>query len=612
MKKELPWIRRLQKQAMHAAGIIADKTSEALGEAKSGLKKLDERIDITTKLKDTGDKIGALARHADQDYALSSKAGVLKRAASAAIVQTKETALRVAEESGLNKGASTVGGALKIHVAEPVAGLFKKHGLDRRLEAAGHHIELAYGLTRSVIKPYFAPESAEELLANTKRELTYISACIMQITAGEAEKVAGQFGAAIASKIAGIATTGALLALVSTFGTAGTGTAIASLSGAAATNATLAWVGSLLGGGMASGAVLTGGLTIVVGLGAYKLLGSERRAFESLSEPEQRIVQCCLFLIAMIDDLLADKNRSFNPEVAKGLLNNTLLPLQTTLVENADQICIHLDGKNAVAFRQHVLIDFQRVVVDGFGHFIEACTPAQSHAIEYVIGGVFYALLTRTAVDDSVESQLVLEALRRSDNSLAGATEAQLSDYLESYDADQLKGIANNVKGIYHEQLWVHQYNGSHTDTYAELFAATNQAGADIQIKDSDTHEVVSAFQLKATDSVGYVNQHRKQYPDIDVMATRETAERMVGVDSSDISNAEITEKVNRDLDAMADNTMGDRIVESAELSAAIAIGQGLIEMLRGEKDFPISVTDAAKSIGAASAATAVTAYLFS
>jgi nicotinate-nucleotide pyrophosphorylase len=35
MKKELPWIRRLQKQAMKAAGAIAHKTSEALGEAKA-------------------------------------------------------------------------------------------------------------------------------------------------------------------------------------------------------------------------------------------------------------------------------------------------------------------------------------------------------------------------------------------------------------------------------------------------------------------------------------------------------------------------------------------------------------------------------------------------
>src|SRR5690606_27031187 len=117
---------------------------------------------------------------------------------------------------------------------------------------------------------------------------------------------------------------GGIFALVCAFGTAGTGTAIASLSGAAATSATLAWVGGLLGGSMATGAVLTGGLGIVVGLAAYKTLGSERRPFEQLSELEQRIVQSSWVLIAMIDDFLKDETGIFNPVVAQDLLNKSL------------------------------------------------------------------------------------------------------------------------------------------------------------------------------------------------------------------------------------------------------------------------------------------------
>jgi len=37
MKKDLSWIRQLQKQALQAAGEIADKTSATLGEEKVGL-----------------------------------------------------------------------------------------------------------------------------------------------------------------------------------------------------------------------------------------------------------------------------------------------------------------------------------------------------------------------------------------------------------------------------------------------------------------------------------------------------------------------------------------------------------------------------------------------
>ncbi|WP_426088775.1 hypothetical protein [Janthinobacterium sp. PSPC1-1] len=612
MKKELSLTRVFQKQAIEIGATLANKTSLALEEAKSGLRKLDDKHAITDKLKKTGDTIVALAEQVEQRHDISGKAGIAMKAATVTTLQTKDVALRMAEESGLNRHLATVGDAIKTHVADPTAELISKHELARRLQSVGNVLERGYGATRSIIKPYFAAANVDELLRNTRNELNHISACIMQISAGEAEKAAGQFGAAIASKITGVATTGALLALVGTFGTAGTGTAIASLSGAAATNATLAWVGSLLGGGMAAGAVLTGGLSIIAGLGAYKLLGSERRAFESLPDVEQRIVQSCWFLIAMIDDLLADESRRVDADVAVGLLNNTLLPLQALLTEHADAICGNLDGKHAVAFRQHVLVDVQRVVIGGFNQFIGSGSAAKSRSYENVIGGVFYALLTRTAVDESVESQLVLDALRRSTASLGGASEAELSDYLDGYDADQLKGIANNIKGIYHEVLWVRQYNDTHEDTYAALFGATNHAGADIEIKFSGTDEVVDTIQLKATDSVAYVREHLERYPDIDVLVTNETAERMSGVHSSGIDNVQITGQVNHDLEAIAANTVGDRVLNSAELSAAISTGYELISMLNGKKDFPQAVSDTVQRVGTASAATAITAYLFS
>ena len=612
MKEKLSFMRGLQKQSIKIGATLANKTSRALTDAKSGLRELDDKCAITDKLKTTGETIAGLAQQADQRLGVSGTAGIAMQAVTIATLQAKEATQRIAEESGLNRHLGTLGDAIKTHMADPAAQLLRQHELDRHLQSVGKLLEHGYGATRSIIKPYFAADNADELLRNTRNELNHISACVMQISAGEAEKAAGQFGAAIASKITGVATTGALLALVGTFGTAGTGTAIASLSGAAATNATLAWVGSLLGGGMAAGAVLTGGLGIIAGLGTYKLLGSERRAFESLPDVEQRIVQSCWFLIAMIDDLLADETGRVDADVATGLLNNTLLPLQALLTEHADAICGNLDVKHAVAFRQHVLVDFQRVVIDGFNQFIEPGSAAKSRSYEYVIGGVFYALLTRTAVDGSVESALVLDALRRSSTSLGGASEAELSDYLDGCDAEQLKGIANNIKGIYHEVLWVRQYNDTHKDTYAALFGATNHAGADIEIKFSGTDEVVDTIQLKATDSVAYVREHLERYPDIDVLVTNETAERMSGVHFSGIDNAEITGQVNHDLEAIAANTVGDRVLNSAELSAAISTGYELISMLNGKKDFPQAVSDTVKRIGTASAATAITAYLFS
>lgn len=438
----------------------------------------------------------------------------------------------------------------------------------------------------------------------------------MQIRPRDSEQLARQFGAAVASKVMGAAVSGTLLALVSTFGTAGTGTAISTLSGAAATHATLAWVGGLAGGGMAAGAVLTGGLTLIVGLAAYKMLGSESRPFDSLSEQEQRIVQACWLLIAAIEELQEGRPEYFNRAIAAELLSNSLFPLQDALHAHPEDICAGLDARHAVAFRQHVLTDFDRVVIKGFHHLLEADAvdwnggAARRHE-EYVIGGVFYGLLTRTVIDKDEESQLVLVALRRSRLDLADASEAQLSDYLDQYGPEQLKGIASNVKGIYHEVLWVHRYNAEHASSSAEHYADTNHPGADVRIRDDGTGDVLHEYQLKATDSAAYVRHHFERYPGVDTLVSDELAQRMAHVQSSGISNAEITGKVKSDIDALADNTIMDRVEHSAEYATLAAGGHGLINMLRGSQAFPEAVTESVRKVGMATAATAITAYLF-
>ena len=620
MEKKLSFIRGLQKKAMAAADSLQADASEVFGKLRRDLKKLDDQHDITVNVKKTGEAIGELSTSVDRGLGITDKAREARAWVSDAASTVNDAVSKAAEESGFNSGAREVREILETHVSKPGIDFIHASGVDQAVSKASDALEQSYGIARKTIKPYFSPDSARHLLISLRDELTYISACIMHISTGEARNLAGQFSAAIASKITGVAASATLLTLVGTFGTAGTGTAIAGLSGAAASNATLAWVGSLLGGGMATGAVLTGGLTLIVSLSAYKLLRSERRPFDTLSAVEQRIVQTCWFLAAQIDDLLANGNSALNSSVASALLNNTLRPLYEQLEKHSVEICTHLDGKNAVAFRQHVLIDFQRVVIDGFEHFIASNDDTvgnvslrkQARQTEAIIGGAIYALLTRTAVDGGIESQMVLDALRRSDAHLAGASEAQLSNYLSHFNAEQLRGVANNVKGIYHEELWVRKYNESHTDTYAEQFRETNHPGADVQIKDIKTHQVVDEIQLKATDSVSYVNEHIERYPDIEVQVTKETANRMDGIYSSDIDNADITASTNRDIDALANNSLSDRAFHSAELSAAFGSGHGLIEMLNGKKDFPQAVLDVAKRAGSAGAATFIAAYLFS
>lgn len=617
MSDDLPFFRKLQKHAITAGGVASAKASAAGNLVTGVVENLDERMGITEKVRVAGEKVESAVLAADQQYGISGAA----RKAKGALTQTKEqlgeVGARVAKVTGLAQGATSASTTYKSYIGDPLAAKYAESGISDVLQATGEGIEQAYGKIRSTIKPYFLPENGAALLQITKAELAYISACIMQIAPGESEKLARQFGTAVTAKLAGVAATGTLLALVGTFGSASTGTSIATLSGAAATNATLAWVGGLAGGGMAAGAMITGGLSIVIGLAAYKMLGSERRAFDALSISEQSIVQACWLLMAAIDELIAGHPQRFGHAIAKELLEKSILPLSASLVTNANVICANLDAKHAIAFRQHVLTDFDRVVIAGFSHLLSQSTTdwvgvAESLHVDYVIGGVFYALLTRSAVSDDPESQMVLFALRRSSSNLAAASESQLSDYLHEFDPDQLKGVAVNVKGIYHEVLWVYQYNEAHTGSFAGIYRETNHPGADVHIRDTSSGDLIAEYQLKATDSSAYVRQHFARYPDIEVLVTEETALRMDGVQSSGINHAEIRDRIDIDLQALADNTLMQRVQDGASYATLAAGGRGLIDMLRGTKAFPQAVAETAQNAGVATAATTIAAFLFS
>jgi hypothetical protein len=477
--------------------------------------------------------------------------------------------------------------------------------------------ELTYGTIRQKVKPNSPVKTPEDLLQKTQSELHFIIACVLQISPKDAAKWAERFGNALAAKLAAAGTTATLLGLVSVFGTAGTGAAISGLSGAAATSATLAWVGGLVGGGMAAGTFLTAGVGLVVGYATYRALGSTARSFDDLKEIDRGVVETCGVLAETMNEALSNSPTiRLDACEAEMLFRNALEPLYKSLSENSEDICSRLDLKNAIAFRQHALPDFKRNVIDGFSKFISAnerqIRNQGTNRIEYVIGGVLYALLSRNAVGRDMESQLVLDALRRSDTDIAGATESEISEYLSAYSPDQLKGIASNVKGIYHELLFVEDYNATHTDSYAEIFGATNHPGSDIRIRDRESDETLQEIQLKATNSADYVQQHVEKYPDIEVRATEEVAAKLEHVESSGVSNEEISYQISEDFDILADNTITDQIIESAGLLGVIAAGREAIEVLQGRKSAGESTRSVVEAATAGAAATGIAAFLFS
>ena len=208
-------------------------------------------------------------------------------------------------------------------------------------------------------------------------------------------------------------------------------------------------------------------------------------------------------------------------------------------------------------------------------------------------------------------SQIALDALRRMKNEWHDASESELSEAISEYEPEQLKGIANNVKGIYHELLFVDSYNKQNVDTYAMLFEETNHPGADVQIRSTSDDTLLREFQLKATTSTDYVNEHIERYPDIDVLVTKEVATND-SFESSGISNDEITAHIDKIIDQIGENTISDRAFDSMEFAGLASAGKQTIEMIRGKKDLSGAGAEVVKSAMLASSSTLIASYLFS
>lgn len=510
----------------------------------------------------------------------------------------KKTAVKLDEQTGFT---NKIQDETNEKIIAPTKKILMETGVGDAIHTAGENLEKTYGKSRELYKPYFEAESARELLESTHNELTYVTACILQTSVKDAEGFMSDFGRLASVKIMGAAGAGSLFSLVSTFGAAGTGTAISTLSGAAANSATLAWLGA---GSMASGALVLSGVGVAVGMVAYKLFSSTARDIETLPREEKQIIETAGLLAAAIKSELDKDEVSLTAEEAIQFKTQGLNDFYNFLKINSNIICKRLDKKNSIAFRQHVLVDFKTVVLNGF----ETYAAKAPFSVNGVIGGVFLGLMSLTDINYTHEQELVLDALRRSTNSLHDATEEEISIYLNTLASSQLQGLANNVKGIYHELLHVENYNNNHEDSYAEVFTSTTHQGSDVMIKSSKTDEIFEEYQLKATNSTSYVKEHQSRYENIPVKATDEVAEKNDDVETSGLSNAEITFETKFVLNGMADNTTLNQVVEATEVSALIVSGIQAFKLLQGQ----ITPSKSIGTIATVAATSGLTAFLFS
>ena len=196
---------------------------------------------------------------------------------------------------------------------------------------------------------------------------------------------------------------------------------------------------------------------------------------------------------------------------------------------------------------------------------------------------VVIAVTLQRLVDDStrfwsVEERLVLDALRRSSDNLRDADVGELAAYVAALDPGQLRGVASNIKGIYHELLYVHGVNADGGEITAEVFGATNHPGADVQFLVEGA--VIRKVQLKAVASLAPIREHLSRYPEIEVLATTEVAGKIDGVTSTGLSNEHLTSNVDQVFSGLPGEGLlqevGEAVATSALVSGAIAAGRVL------------------------------------
>ena len=152
----------------------------------------------------------------------------------------------------------------------------------------------------------------------------------------------------VVGKLGGVAAVGGTSGLVTSFGIASTGTAIASLSGAALTTAKLYWIGSLVGLGVAGGGILlaAGGVGAGVATGALvnKMMFGKRRSEDDFRDHERAILVACATVITSVKEQ-CESGHEPSPAHMKLVAEQALMPIVDQINQHWDSASLEKCGK---------------------------------------------------------------------------------------------------------------------------------------------------------------------------------------------------------------------------------------------------------------------------
>ena len=348
----------------------------------------------------------------------------------------------------------------------------------------------------------------------------------------------------------------------------------------------MAWIGGsvVTGGWIVLGATAVG--SVAAYYGSRKLLGNwtgKRRKKKALDTQEKHFVETCLMLAISFRER-AEQEAVLDQITAEALHHNLsqelIYQLDACIAKVAHWPSIPLKRLENCKVKLKELLK-SLTELNKKRPTVQKRPMASGPILTGFVSATILKLMASDLPSFSGDEQLVLQALRRSNNSLADASDLELSNYVQSLKVEQIAGLKNNVKGIYHELAFKRRENLDGDEYIVELFDDTNHAGADVRIINLETGEV-SEVQLKATNYASYVREHNEKYENIDVLTTSEVADASSEWSSSELSNEGLTADTTSTLNIL-DEGADANIAESMGVAAMVTLAANAKSMLKGE-----------------------------
>ena len=185
------------------------------------------------------------------------------------------------------------------------------------------------------------------------------------------------------------------------------------------------------------------------------------------------------------------------------------------------------------------------------------------------------------------KEQVIIDAIKRSDNDLTNASLDEIAEKLSTYDDSQIPYLVSNIKGIVHEIEFVELENEDGDSIFASMYNETNYPGYDVKLIDTNTGENWEV-QLKATSNQSYVQDWIDSHPEGEIVVTNEIAQQM-DLPSTGISNQDLTVNVTDFVDKLIEYQNNTKIWDYFPILLPISVGFIVYELWKRFENKEIS-----------------------